>query len=382
MIVGYCPGVFDLLHHGHLNLILKCKEMCDKLIIGVHTDEFVESYKRVPKQNLIQRMENLIKTGLLDKSNIVSVGNVHYDIIVNNNVKYVFHGSDWEIESYKKQIRYYEDGLDKLGVEIKIIEYSKGINTTSILSKKNKVNLKDKNCFIFDMDNTLVIGDKGMNFSSELVNLLINKNINIYLVTNNNYYTIDQIYEILKKNNININYNNIITPLLKIKNYLLHNKINNIYVWGSDNSKEYLSNYFNLTNIYDSEMILVMYNNNFNYKELSELLTCIKNKKKFIISNIDLTYPDKKNIYTDTGIIYEIINKLTKENPERVFGKPNINMLEDILRKYEKKEIIFIGDSELTDKKLAESCNIDFLRIADNGDISNLGILIDYFNYF
>ena len=27
-------------------------------------------------------------------------------------------GDDWEIESYKKQIRYYEDGLDKLGLEL------------------------------------------------------------------------------------------------------------------------------------------------------------------------------------------------------------------------------------------------------------------------
>ena len=43
--IGYAVGVFDLFHYGHQNLILESIKKCDKIIIGVHTDKFVESYK-------------------------------------------------------------------------------------------------------------------------------------------------------------------------------------------------------------------------------------------------------------------------------------------------------------------------------------------------
>lgn len=45
MIIGYTTGVFDLFHIGHLNILKNARSVCDKLIVGVTTDEYVKKYK-------------------------------------------------------------------------------------------------------------------------------------------------------------------------------------------------------------------------------------------------------------------------------------------------------------------------------------------------
>ena len=56
MIVGYTTGVFDLFHVGHLNLLRNAKGMCDKLIVGVTSDDLA-MYKN--KKTVIPHEERM-----------------------------------------------------------------------------------------------------------------------------------------------------------------------------------------------------------------------------------------------------------------------------------------------------------------------------------
>ena len=121
--VGYVVGVL-------INIIMVTNFIRDAknsvtLFVGVHTDVFVESYKRKPFDNEEKRYENIKNSQLADE--IVIIGDDHGSLIRKYKVTKMFHGDDWEINSYKKQIKYYEDGLDKLGVELILLPYTKGI---------------------------------------------------------------------------------------------------------------------------------------------------------------------------------------------------------------------------------------------------------------
>lgn len=58
----YVAGAFDLFHVGHLDFLEKAKELGDYLIVGLHTDPVVNSYKgsNYPIMNLHERVLSVL----------------------------------------------------------------------------------------------------------------------------------------------------------------------------------------------------------------------------------------------------------------------------------------------------------------------------------
>ena len=65
--IVYTSLVGDLFHEGHYNLLKRCKKLFQKVIVGVHNDEQVMSYKEKPLDSYEVRLENVKKTGLFDE---------------------------------------------------------------------------------------------------------------------------------------------------------------------------------------------------------------------------------------------------------------------------------------------------------------------------
>ena len=58
--IGYAPGTYDLFHAGHLENLMIASKDCDKLIVGVKSDELVQKHKnRTPIISAEERMEIL-----------------------------------------------------------------------------------------------------------------------------------------------------------------------------------------------------------------------------------------------------------------------------------------------------------------------------------
>jgi len=94
-VVGYVPGAWDMFHIGHLNILLRAREQCDRLIVGVVTDEALAVAKgRLPVVSLAERVEVVGHLDLVDEvvtdfsSNKLEVWErVRFDVL--------FKGDDW-----------------------------------------------------------------------------------------------------------------------------------------------------------------------------------------------------------------------------------------------------------------------------------------------
>ncbi len=136
--IGYTCGVFDLFHVGHLNLLERCKEQCEVLIVGVCDDSYVKNIKhKTPVYSENERVRILSALKVVDKAELVSIEETDDKMLALKRFEFdvLFSGDDWKgSERYKKT----EEQFAKYGVSIEYLPYTKGISTSQI-----KQNLKN-----------------------------------------------------------------------------------------------------------------------------------------------------------------------------------------------------------------------------------------------
>lgn len=133
---GYTTGVFDLFHIGHLNVIKRAKEQCDILIVGVSTDEVVETYKhkkpvipfkeRIEIVSALRYVDKAVPQTSMDKR--AAWEKLHFDAL--------FHGDDWKGSAmYEK---YHED-FAGTGVDIVFLPHTVGTSSTMLAAVLHEV---------------------------------------------------------------------------------------------------------------------------------------------------------------------------------------------------------------------------------------------------
>lgn len=125
-------GVFDLFHAGHVKLLEKARALGDRLVVIINGDQLTASYKRQPVTLEADREVMLKSCRYVDAVEISNDYSIR-DAIVRHGVTQVVHGDDWEIESYKKQIRCDDAFLDEHGVRLVLLPYTPGISTSDII---------------------------------------------------------------------------------------------------------------------------------------------------------------------------------------------------------------------------------------------------------
>ena len=142
-VIGYTTGVYDLFHVGHLNLLKNAKGLCDKLIVGVTTDELV-SYKNkqavIPHAERMEIVRNIKQVDAVVPQSDMDKFNMWRKLKFN----VLFVGDDWfQSEKWKELDKKFKE----VGVDIIYFPYTEGISSTiinntlkNLRNKKNKTN--------------------------------------------------------------------------------------------------------------------------------------------------------------------------------------------------------------------------------------------------
>ena len=133
--IGYTCGVYDLFHIGHLNLLKNAKGMCDKLVVGVTTDDLV-SYKN--KKAVIpfdERIEIVRSIKYVDVA-IPQRDMDKFSVCKKLKADFLFVGDDWYgTEKWKD----YEEQLKEIGTKVIYFPYTQNTSSTTIREVLKKI---------------------------------------------------------------------------------------------------------------------------------------------------------------------------------------------------------------------------------------------------
>ena len=240
-------------------------------------------------------------------------------------------------------------------------DYIRAIQVFTDLSFRNK-----KTCF-FDIDGTLFNGDSPIEHNLSIFSEMLNTK-NTYLITNNTSRTKDDYIKKFLKHNLEINLENIITPLDGLISFIKDRGPSSYYILSNDKVRNYiLSKCLELEHSEDSNSVILCYDDEIDYKKI---FTCCKilsgeKNQELIATHSDMRCPTEFGFIPDIGCYLKMIENCTNKKPGLFFGKPDANMLKHL--NFKPEESCLFGDRLYTDFLLSKNLGIDFV-LSLNGD--------------
>jgi glycerol-3-phosphate cytidylyltransferase len=130
-IVGYIPGAWDMFHIGHLNILLRARQQCDVLVVGVVTDEeLLRAKGKSPIVPLAERVDVVASLVLVD-SVIVDYSTDKLEAWERVRFDVLFKGDDWRGTPKGDRL---EEQMGTVGVRLCYFPYTAHTSSTKLRS--------------------------------------------------------------------------------------------------------------------------------------------------------------------------------------------------------------------------------------------------------
>jgi glycerol-3-phosphate cytidylyltransferase len=127
--VGYAPGVYDLFHIGHLNILRRASQLCDVLIAGVVSDEMAQLAKGVSPVIPVQERLEIVQAIRYVDSAVIEVVPEKIETWRQVGFDIIFKGDDWQGTPKGHKL---ERDFAAVGVEVVYLPYTVHTSSTQL----------------------------------------------------------------------------------------------------------------------------------------------------------------------------------------------------------------------------------------------------------
>ncbi len=228
-------------------------------------------------------------------------------------------------------------------------------------------NFTSKKAFFFDFDGTLFLGNTPIPGAIDFLKKY-KSHFDFYFLTNNTSRTPEEYLGKLASVGIQIDENQVVTPLHALFDYIKCKKYDSIYLIANQRVKTFVQKHLpNVTLDFDmdkNQAAVLAYDTELTYEKLKNLSIMLNNKAvEYIATHADLFCPHEKGPLPDVGGMIALIKSTNGHEPHTILGKPSVHLIQRYIDKYGTHNIVVVGDRLYTDKQLADNANCDFICV-------------------
>lgn len=216
---------------------------------------------------------------------------------------------------------------------------------------------------IFDLDGTLYLGESLLPGALELVQTALS-HVSCKFLSNNTSKTPQATWQKMLRLGLPVSLDQVMSPLHSLVQSIRSQAIQNCWVLANAEVLAWLQNELPGVNLKASrgkcQLVVLAYDDTLTYKDLCEVGWCLQDGCLYWITHPDYVCPNPQGPVPDVGGLVELFAVGMGRRPERIFGKPSIDVLAPVFKDHAPQRVLFVGDRLYTDWELAKRSGCQF----------------------
>ena len=221
-----------------------------------------------------------------------------------------------------------------------------------------KKGILNTECFLFDLDGTIYLGDELLPGAGELLAYLDDLSRPYYFLTNNSSRSRVDYSIKLAEYGIEAPENKIFSSGIATAIYLRKQKPGaRIYLVGTPSlEKEFDSFGFQLVED-EPDYAVLGFDTTLTYEKIQKLADFVREGRPYIATHPDINCPTPDGFMPDIGAMMAMITSSTGREPDIIVGKPHSPMVDGIVEMtgFRPDQLTMVGDRLYTDIAMAEA---------------------------
>ena len=235
--------------------------------------------------------------------------------------------------------------------------------------------LRSKEAVFFDLDGTIYLDDELVDGAADVVATLREHDTDVYFLSNNSSRWTPDYARKLSALGIPATEASIVLSTQGVISYLQRRGFEDAYVVGSSSMRDAFRAAGIDPTATDPDAVVAGFDTDLTYEKVRRATIDIRDGAEFLLAHADVVCPTVEGPVPDCGAIGALVEAATGREPNRVFGKPQPEMITPVLEEegLVPEEIAIVGDRLDTDVRLAENIGCDSVCVL-TGDADRLAV--------